>query len=239
MHWLDILYEDLNFLAVAKPAGLVCHPTKGDSYSSLIGRVRLYMGTTGNPHMINRLDRETSGIVIIAKNLSTAQKLRSIWASRRVTKEYQAIVHGHPTKATGTIEAPIGPDQGSRVAIKGVVCVDGLPAITSYRVEQLLQRSEGRFARLHISPVTGRKHQIRIHLSSIGHPIVGDKLYGQDEGIYLAFTEGRLTPSQQRELLLPYHALHAKLICFHHDNKQFMFTAKPEAWFYHFCKNTK
>src|SRR6476620_3327462 len=91
----DVVYEDAALLVINKPAGLVCHPTKGDEYSSLISRVRLHLGPEARPHMINRLDRETSGIVIVAKTDGTAHGLRRIWEHRKVQKEYLAIVHGH------------------------------------------------------------------------------------------------------------------------------------------------
>src|SRR3569833_1384603 len=103
----EIIGEDDDFLVINKPAGLVCHPTKGDVYSSLISRVRLYLKTEETPHMINRLDRETSGIVVVAKQAAAAAMLRKLWASRQVQKEYLALVHGHPEKTSFIIDAPI------------------------------------------------------------------------------------------------------------------------------------
>src|SRR5688572_25764301 len=93
---LNVVFEDENLLVVNKPAGLICHPTKGDEYSSLISRSRLYLKTPTNPHMMNRLDRETSGIVVFGKKDEQAGQLRKMWEKRTVTKEYEAIVHGHP-----------------------------------------------------------------------------------------------------------------------------------------------
>src|SRR5262245_42669996 len=90
----EVVAEDEDFLVINKPAGLVCHPTKGDEYSSLVSRARLYLGNCATPHMINRLDRETSGLVVVAKNLESAVRLRQLWESRAVEKEYMAIVHG-------------------------------------------------------------------------------------------------------------------------------------------------
>src|SRR3954467_13372860 len=90
-----VIHEDAELLVINKPAGLVCHPTKTDEYSSLISRVRLYLGTESNPQLINRLDRETSGIVLIGKNGTVARELRRLWESREVEKEYLAIVYGH------------------------------------------------------------------------------------------------------------------------------------------------
>src|SRR5881392_1829917 len=91
----EIVYEDSELLVINKPAGLVCHPTKTDAYSSLNGRVRLYLGEGSHPHMINRLDRETSGLTLVSKSDEAARELRRIWENRQVTKEYLGIVRGH------------------------------------------------------------------------------------------------------------------------------------------------
>ncbi len=94
MALLDIIYEDPDLLVVNKPADLVCHPTKTDALSSLIGRVRLHLGPGAQPHMINRLDRETTGVVLVARTAEAALELRRLWEKRLVQKEYLAIVHG-------------------------------------------------------------------------------------------------------------------------------------------------
>src|SRR5438046_2776013 len=114
----EIIYEDSDLLVINKSAGLVCHPTKTDEYSSLISRVRLHLGKDSHPHLVNRLDRETSGVILIAKRDDTARELRRIWESRQVEKEYLAIVHGSVPEPHGIIEAPLGKDEKSRVAIK-------------------------------------------------------------------------------------------------------------------------
>src|SRR5262245_38713053 len=100
---LQIIFEDEVLLAINKPAGLVCHPTKGDAYSSLIGRVRLYLADAIQPHFVNRLDRETSGLLLVAKNRRAAGELCAIWEERSVRKEYLAIVRGHVAEACGII----------------------------------------------------------------------------------------------------------------------------------------
>src|SRR3954469_4416910 len=117
----DVIAEDDDFLVINKPAGLVCHPTKGDVYSSLISRVRLYLGDSISPHLINRLDRETSGVVIVGKNIEATIRLRRIWETRQVEKQYLAIVHGHLDHDCLVIQAPLGKDQNSQVAIKDTV----------------------------------------------------------------------------------------------------------------------
>ena len=136
----DIIHEDADLLVVHKPADLVCHPTKGDEYSSLISRARIYLRTASEPHLVNRLDRETSGLVVIAKNVVAAGELGKIWEARAVTKEYSAIVHGHVAAEKGMIDAPLGKDESSIVAIKDCVRPDGTPSQTEYFVERRFTR---------------------------------------------------------------------------------------------------
>src|ERR1044071_5245892 len=188
--------------------------------SSLIGRARLYMPGEGRktdeedsktidsrPRLVNRLDRETSGIVLIAKNSIVAGELGKILESRAVEKEYLAIVHGHVPAEQGTIDAPLGKDERSIIAVKDCVRIGGVSAQTEFFVEKRFERSGEKFSLLRIFPQTGRKHQIRIHLAHIGHAIVGDKLYGHDEDCYLALAQNRLTDEQRRKLILPFQAL--------------------------------
>jgi 23S rRNA pseudouridine1911/1915/1917 synthase len=227
----QIIWEDNELLVINKPAGLVCHPTKGDEYSSLISRVRLYLGSEAQPHLVNRLDRETSGVTLVAKDLATARELRRLWEERQVEKDYWAIVHGHLREAHGMIDAPLGKDERSRVAIKDGVRADGAAARTEYWVERHFPRDHLAFSLLLVRPLTGRKHQIRIHLAHRGHPIVGDKIYGGDEDLYLALVEDRLTPEQRLRLMLPHHALHAREVRFTSRGQQRVFRAEPEAWF--------
>lgn len=265
----EIVYEDPELLVVNKPADLVCHPTKGDVYSSLISRARLYLGPGSTPQMINRLDRETSGIVFIAKTSVCAGRLGRLWESRMVKKIYLAIVHGHASDDRGVIDAPLGRDEQSRVAIKDCVREDGAHAQTEYWVENRFRRAlpigqsqdqdapaaftgggesaqtpltwsdasttGAPFTLLRLAAQTGRKHQLRIHLAHVGHPIVGDKLYGGDEDLYLALVERRLTEAQKLRLILPCQALHAAEVTIEWAGAPRTFCAAPEKWFLDFA----
>ena len=231
-HLFDVIAEDDDFLVINKPAGLVCHPTKGDVYSSLVSRVRRYLGGQ-ETHLINRLDRETSGIVIVAKRLEAGTHLRRLWETGAVQKEYVAIVHGE-LRGSITIDAPLGHDPDSRVAIKDRVRSDGLLAVTRVFGLRTFVRPDRVFSLLRVVLLTGRKHQIRIHLSHVGHPIVGDKIYGGDENLYLGFVEGRLTPEQRTRLITENHCLHAAHVAFEMFGIARSFHCYPEPWFVNF-----
>ena len=265
----DIIHEDDELLVINKPAGLVCHPTKNGEMSSLIGRARLYLKTgssrrepalitseentrmseltfAATPHLVNRLDRETSGVVIVAKNSVVAGELGKILEGRAIEKEYLAIVHGHVREDHGIIDAPLGKDESSVVAVKDCVRADGAAAQTEFWVEQKFSRPSTLnsqpstpFSLLRVLPRTGRKHQIRIHLAHLGHAIVGDKIYGGDEDLYLALVEQRLTVEQRARLILENHALHARAVRFVWRGEPKEFSCEPEPWFTAFIEATE
>ena len=198
-----VIYENDDLLVVDKPAGLVCHSS---DRATLAGWLREYGIAT--PRLVNRLDRETSGLILVAKNERAGKLLGKQVLRREIHKEYLAICCGELKQDAGTIDAPIGVTRDSVVYTKRVIDPAGKPSVTEFRVEQ---RFTG-FTLVRLIPRTGRAHQLRVHMASIGHPIVGDKIYGPDERLYLEFIQHGVTEEMLEKLLMPRHALHATCV---------------------------
>jgi len=212
-----IVAESDDHIVVDKPPLLLVHPTKPSSARTLWGELRQLLAfeiaNGGQVSIVNRLDRETSGLVLVAKSPVAARRFGLLMQQRQIAKEYLAIVWGWPEWKATTVEAPLlrqGERMPSPIWLKQMIHRDGAPAQTDFRVEERFTRPGGeRFAIIRAFPKTGRTHQIRVHLASLGHPIVGDKIYGPDETLYLQFIDTGWTPKLEWQLLLPRHALHS------------------------------
>ncbi|MCL2080955.1 MAG: RluA family pseudouridine synthase [Oscillospiraceae bacterium] len=181
---LDILYEDGHLLVINKPRGLVVHPGSGNPTGTLVNALLNHcgeelsgIGGVTRPGIVHRLDKDTPGLMLAAKNDFTHNALCAALQRREITRKYICIVRGTPKPESGVIEAPIGrhPSKRTRMA----VVPDGRPALTRYR---LLEEYSG-YSRAECTLDTGRTHQIRVHMAHIGHPILGDLLYGGGKGI--------------------------------------------------------
>ncbi len=199
---LHIIYEDADLIIVNKDQGMVVHPAKGNLSGTLVNALLYYAGDNLStvkgeirPGIVHRIDKDTSGLLMVAKNNRTHEKLAAMLKKREITRKYQAIVFGNFKEETGIIDAPIGRHPVNR-KLRTVTQKNARDAQTSY---QVLQQFRG-FSHVEVTLITGRTHQIRVHMNHIGHPILGDPLYGPKKQPYnLA---GQL--------------LHAKTLGFHH-----------------------
>ena len=206
-----VLAEDEHFIAIDKPAGLPMHTTAKFWKNTLVALLRERYPTE-RLQICHRIDRETSGVLLIARTAQAASYLKRGFANRRMKKTYLALVRGVPAQPSGTIDAPMRL-LDTRTHIKMGVEPDGSSAVTHYTVRETFAQH----ALVEAAPETGRQHQIRVHLAHIGHPIVGDKMYGASEQAFMDYCDRGMT----EELLalfdgLPRHALHAARLIFPH-----------------------
>jgi 23S rRNA pseudouridine1911/1915/1917 synthase len=211
-----VVDESADWIVVDKPAPLIVHPANRKPEPTLLGGVEHLLAyeieNGACPAIVNRLDRDTSGLVMVAKHSAAARELGMIFERRQVEKEYLAMVKGWPEDNDWECNAPIiraGEIGPSTIWVRQIVHPAGRECRTRFHVERRFERREGKFALVRCFPETGRMHQLRVHLAHAGHPIIGDKLYSGEGAEYIEWMKGGWTPELQHLLLLPRHALHA------------------------------
>jgi 23S rRNA pseudouridine1911/1915/1917 synthase len=217
-----IVAEAGDYAVVEKPAFLLTHPKKPDGQPTLWKELRelfaYEIANGGQVSIINRLDRETSGLVLVAKTAETARRFGILMQEQRLQKEYRAIVWGWPEWDRRLVDAPLdrlGKHEQSAIWLKQAIHPKGALARTELHVERRFEKpttAGHKFSLIRAIPETGRTHQIRVHLASTGHPVVGDKIYGPDQQLYLQFIKTGWTNDLECRLLLPRHALHSAML---------------------------
>lgn len=204
---LKVVYEDQALLVVDKPAGMVVHPAPGHPAGTLVNALLAHcpeLAARGDerPGIVHRLDRDTSGLILVAKSEKVRRALQRQFQDRQVHKVYLALLDGHLQPAWGRIEAPLGRDPQHRQRV--AVLAGGREAVTEYHVLQQFSQqmgpAAGDYTLVEVEPRTGRTHQIRVHFASIGHPVVGDTVYGR----------------RRSRLPVPRQFLHARRLGFKH-----------------------
>ena len=208
---VDIVYEDEDLIVVNKPAGQVVHPGAGIESGTLANALAFHFqqlsnrGGSTRPGIVHRLDKDTSGLLVVAKTEKVHENLSDQFRDREIFKSYIALVHGRIDSEAGKIEQPIARDPGNRTRM--AVIRAGRPALSLYKVHQRYDR----FTLLDVEPKTGRTHQIRVHLAWLKHPVVGDSLYGSGRDKTVADPQIR-----SRIAKLGRHFLHAEQLAFRH-----------------------
>lgn len=225
-----LIAQESDFLVVSKPPNLLSHPTRLDGKPSLLGWLQeKFSGEF--VALVNRLDRETSGTVLVARSPEAASHLGTLTMRREIHKYYLALVSGRAEKEHDVIDVPIG-----RLGIsadnpiwlrQGFIAPDDTAArkAASARTEYWRLAADDTLSLLRLQAHTGRLHQLRVHLAHIGHPVIGDKIYGPDPNLYLKFIAEGWTEEHQRLLGLPRHALHAHELRFSWNGREMTFTA--------------
>jgi 23S rRNA pseudouridine1911/1915/1917 synthase len=206
---LDIVYEDASILVVAKPAGLVVHPGSGNWHGTMLNALLSHApALSGLPRagIVHRLDKETSGLLVVGKTLQAQTSLTRQLQARTVRREYLALVHGAIERA-GTVDAPVGrhPTQRTRMA----VVERGRPAVTHF---EILERFDRHATLLRCRLETGRTHQIRVHLQSLGHPLIGDPVYGKSRRSALDELNAFQRQALHAERLSLQHPVHGETV---------------------------
>ncbi|MFS8084749.1 MAG: RluA family pseudouridine synthase [Acidobacteriota bacterium] len=223
---LDIVFEDDDLIVVNKPAGMVVHPAAGAEAGTLANALAFHFAQLSNtagaarPGIVHRLDKGTSGLLVVAKTESAHEHLADQFRAREVFKSYLALVHGQVEKKTGTIDQPIARDPRNRIRM--AVVRGGRPALSIYRVRRRFER----FTLLDIELKTGRTHQIRVHLAWLKHPVVGDEVYGGGRDKTVPNAQVRAQISRMGRQFL-----HAEQLGFRHPRtgEEVRFTAQPPA----------
>lgn len=211
---LEIVYEDDYIIIVNKPHDLVVHPSMSNKSGTLVNSLLYYtknlsnLGGDDRPGIVHRLDKDTTGLLIVAKDNDTHEKLKNMFKNREIIKKYLAVVHGTPNPTEGLIDKPIGRSITNRTKME-VTNLNSRPALTEYRT---IDNNEN-YSLLDISLHTGRTHQIRVHLKYMGHPIVGDIVYG----------------FKKEKIKTAHHLLHAYYLEFNHpvSNNRISFNVEP------------
>ncbi len=219
---LEVRYEDEHLAVIAKPAGLLMHPgagaRRGTLAAGLLARFGALPGAGGRPGLVHRLDRDTSGLVVVARSPLALRRLQAAVAARVVERTYEALVWGVPRPVEGTIDFPLARSRSDRTRMtavrRGGARTVGVsrPALTEYRVVEPL----GLGSRLEVRLLTGRTHQIRVHLAAIGHPVVGDPTYGGRPASLVAVPVPERERARRLLAAIDRQALHAFRLAFRH-----------------------
>ncbi len=224
----EVAAESGDWIVVDKGAPLIVHPSNGKKEPNLLEGVEALLSyeiaNGAALSLVNRLDRETSGLTLISKNKRAARELGRAMQRRLMYKEYLAIVQGWPEWTETACAAPIlrqGEVAESRIWVKQAVHPAGKACTTVFRKERTWNTRRGPLALVRCIPETGRMHQIRVHLAHLGHPILGDKIYGPSEHCYLEYIQHGWSRELEERLVLPRHALHACRLEFPFDEETF------------------